>query len=195
MPARSSRSLWTVKLTGKGGTIPQARATPSGFGRASFQGRILGIDPSLRSSGLVILNVHPNQQYQLEHHSRVRPKTTHGLHGCIHRLSLALESILNTYQPNHIALEQSIYVQNMQVAQTLGAVKGAIISVASMHGFPIFEYAPLRIKQAITGRGRATKEQVRAMGLKLLGSAHSDLTLDESDALAVAFCHAFTYRI
>jgi crossover junction endodeoxyribonuclease RuvC len=84
-------------------------------------------------------------------------------------------------------------VQNFQTAQILGAARGAAIAAASMRGLPVFEYAPLRIKQAIVGAGRASKEQVARTLQSITGT---DLTscLDESDAAAVALCHAYTWR-
>jgi len=92
-----------------------------------------------------------------------------------------------------VAIEQTIYVQNFQTAQILGAARGAAIAAAAMRGLPVFEYAPLRVKQAIVGLGRASKEQVARTILSLTGT---DLgtCFDESDAAAVALCHAFTWR-
>jgi crossover junction endodeoxyribonuclease RuvC len=93
----------------------------------------------------------------------------------------------------HVALEQTIYVQNFQTAQILGAARGAAIAAASVLGKPIFEYPPLRVKQAVVGFGRADKSQVAGITRQLLRLSAA-LPLDESDAAAVAFCHAFTWR-
>ena len=103
------------------------------------------------------------------------------------------EDFIDKHQLLHVAIEQTIYVQNFQTAQILGAARGAAIAVASMRGLPVFEYAPLRIKQAVAGAGRASKEQVARTICSITGTDLID-RLDESDAAAVALCHAYTWR-
>ena len=93
----------------------------------------------------------------------------------------------------HVALEQTIYVQNFQTAQILGAARGAAISAAALQNRPVFEYPPLRVKQAVVGAGRASKEQMARTVMALLGHGRT-LALDEADAAGVALCHAFTWR-
>ena len=94
---------------------------------------------------------------------------------------------------DHVAVEETIYVQNFQTAQILGAARGVVIGIASMRGLPVFEYAPLRIKQAVVGAGRASKEQV-ARTVRDLTGVDFGTRYDESDAAATALCHAFTWR-
>jgi crossover junction endodeoxyribonuclease RuvC len=93
----------------------------------------------------------------------------------------------------HVALEQTIYVQNFQTAQILGAARGAAIAAAALQGLPVFEYPPLRVKQAVAGSGRASKEQLARTVMSLLGHGRA-LALDEADAAGVAICHAFTWQ-
>ncbi len=93
----------------------------------------------------------------------------------------------------HVALEQTIYVQNFQTAQILGAARGAAIAAAALQGLPVFEYPPLRVKQAVVGSGRASKEQLARTVMSLLGHGRT-LALDEADAAGVAICHAFTWQ-
>jgi crossover junction endodeoxyribonuclease RuvC len=93
----------------------------------------------------------------------------------------------------HVALEQTIYVQNFQTAQILGAARGAAIAAVALHDRPIFEYAPLRVKLAVVGAGRASKEQMARTVMSLLGHGRP-LSADEADAAGVALCHAFTWR-
>ncbi len=110
---------------------------------------------------------------------------------CLGEINQAVARILDTYEIDVVVLEQTIYVQNFQTAQVLGAARGAAIAAAAVEGLPVFEYPPLRVKQAVVGIGRASKIQVAKTVRSLMG--HSDvLQLDESDAVAVAICHAFT---
>ena len=92
-----------------------------------------------------------------------------------------------------MAVEQTIYVQNFQTAQILGAVRGAVIAAAAVRGFPVFEYPPLRIKQAVVGYGRASKEQLARTVVQLLGH-EKELDFDEADAAGTALCHAMTWK-
>ncbi|MEK9983194.1 MAG: crossover junction endodeoxyribonuclease RuvC, partial [Opitutae bacterium] len=105
-------------------------------------------------------------------------------------------TILNTVESSqirHVAIEDTIYVQNFQTAQAMGASRGAAIAAAAMRDIPVFEYAPLRIKQAVVGNGRASKEQV-ARTVRALLANHELLDYDEADATAAALCHAMTWR-
>jgi crossover junction endodeoxyribonuclease RuvC len=101
--------------------------------------------------------------------------------------------MLAAHPVDHVALEKTIYVQNISTAQVLGAARGAAIAAAALAGCEVFEYPPLRVKQAVVGRGHASKEQVARTVMALLGHGRS-LALDESDAAGVALCHAFTWR-
>jgi crossover junction endodeoxyribonuclease RuvC len=110
--------------------------------------------------------------------------------GEIHR---AVLSFIEGAEVRHVALEQTIFVQNFQTAQILGAARGAAMAVAALHTRPVFEYAPLRVKQAVVGAGRASKEQMARTVMALLGHGRT-LAVDEADAAGVALCHAFTWR-
>jgi crossover junction endodeoxyribonuclease RuvC len=92
-----------------------------------------------------------------------------------------------------VALEQTIYVQNFQTAQILGAARGAAIAAAAIRDLPVFEYPPMRMKQAVAGSGRASKEQLARTVMAILGHGRM-LAFDEADAAGIALCHAFTWR-
>ena len=84
-------------------------------------------------------------------------------------------------------------VQNFQTAQILGAARGAAMAAAALQECEIFEYAPLRVKQAVVGAGRASKEQMARTVMSMLGHGRT-LAFDEADAAGVALCHALTWR-
>jgi crossover junction endodeoxyribonuclease RuvC len=102
-------------------------------------------------------------------------------------------ALLADARVRHVALEQTIYVQNIRTAQILGAARGAAIAAAALGDLPVFEYPPLRVKQAVVGAGRASKEQMARTVAMLLGLGRS-LPSDEADAAGVALCHAYTWR-
>jgi crossover junction endodeoxyribonuclease RuvC len=174
-----------------------ARATASAvelFPKKAFVGIVLGIDPSLRGTGLAIIEFRAGRPPVLLRCATVsvpRGRPMAVALAAIHRAVsdyLAQESAIR-----HVALEQTIYVQNFQTAQILGAARGAAIAAAALRGLPVFEYPPLRVKQAVAGSGRASKEQLARTVRSLLGHGRA-LASDEADAAGVALCHAFTWR-
>lgn len=189
--AKSSRKLW-AEYVARGGTQAAKASTSARLG-ARFKGLILGIDPSLRGSGFAVLRVDPLHRPKVLETATLKLKPKLSMPECLGAIGNQVEDFINQHQIDHVALEQTIYVQNFQTAQILGAARGAAIAAAAMRGLPVFEYAPLRVKQAVVGAGRASKEQVARTILSLTGS-DLELRYDESDAAAVALCHAFTWR-
>jgi crossover junction endodeoxyribonuclease RuvC len=203
MARMNVRQMWAAKLAGK--PLPVALDVPGNgaasgqdsFGvraRAPFGGVVLGIDPSLRGTGLALIEFRVGRAPVLLQCQTVKVAAklpmVHAL-GEIHR---AVATMLDAAtEVRHVALEQTIFVQNFQTAQILGAARGAAISAAALRDKPVYEYAPLRVKQAVVGAGRASKEQMARTVMALLGHGRT-LALDEADAAGVALCHAFTWR-
>jgi crossover junction endodeoxyribonuclease RuvC len=191
MARKSSRKLWTEHLARKSSGKPQTE-TPTTLGKP-FSGRILGIDPSLRGSGFAVIEYRPGGQAVLLECTTLKLGPKLSMPECLGAIGNQVDDFLNQHTVDHVAIEQTIYVQNFQTAQILGAARGAAIATAAMRGLPVFEYAPLRVKQAVVGLGRASKEQVARTVLSLTGIDLGE-RFDESDAAAVALCHAFTWR-
>jgi crossover junction endodeoxyribonuclease RuvC len=162
-------------------------------GRRPFSGCILGIDPSLRGTGLALVEFAGGKPPILLSCRTVRVPAGRPMAFALGEIHRAVTAILGVAGVRHVALEQTIYVQNVRTAQILGAARGAAIAAAALHDLPVFEYPPLRVKQAVAGVGRASKEQVARSIQALLGHGRA-LASDEADAAAVAFCHAFTWR-
>ena len=100
-------------------------------------------------------------------------------------------SIIEGYLPDCMAIEAPFFGKNIQSMLKLGRAQGVAIAAAIQRQVPITEYAPSKIKMAITGNGSASKEQVAAMLRRLLGISDDDLPnfLDATDALGAAYCH------
>ena len=197
MARRSSRSLWTDKLRGvastpTGAKAPRAKkavATPAGRGCRAI---ILGIDPSLRGTGLAVIDARAEPMRLLASVTlKLGPKLAP--YECMGRIADAVEKLAREHAVTQAAIEETIYVQNFRTAQAMGASRGAALSVLARLGATVREYAPTRIKLAVTGHGAATKEQVGRM-VKAVFGLPDELPLDESDATAVALCHAYTAR-
>jgi crossover junction endodeoxyribonuclease RuvC len=154
---------------------------------------VLGIDPSLRGTGLALIEFAPSRQPVLLRCRTLKIPSSRPMSYALGEIHKAVAAFLVDFKVRHVALEQTIYVQNFQTAQILGAARGAAISAAALGGMEVFEYAPLRVKQAVTGAGRASKEQLARTVMAMLGHG-AVLAADEADAAGVALCHAFTWR-
>ena len=197
MARKSSRSLWTDKLSGVASTPTGAKAPRTRKSPASITGRgcraiILGIDPSLRGTGLAVIDARAEPMRLLASVTlKLGPKLE--AYECLGRIADAVEKLVRQHTVTHASIEETIYVQNFRTAQAMGASRGAALSVLARLGVKVGEYAPTRIKLAVAGHGAAKKEQVGRMVRNVLGLS-AELALDESDAAAAALCHAFTAR-
>ncbi|MES2417183.1 MAG: crossover junction endodeoxyribonuclease RuvC [Bacteroidota bacterium] len=107
---------------------------------------------------------------------------------CIFEKTIGL---LEAYKPDVLAIEAPFYGKNIQVMLKLGRAQGIAMAAALSKNIPVTEYAPRKIKQSITGKGTASKEQVAAMLQRLLNFKETPEFLDATDGLAVAVCHSF----
>jgi crossover junction endodeoxyribonuclease RuvC len=198
MARPSSRSLWTAKLSG--GALPASpgparrprKAAVVASGARGRRAIILGIDPSLRGTGLAVIDSR-REPMRLLASLTVRLPAKLEPFECLGRIADAVEQLTREHGVTEAAIEETIYVQNFRTAQAMGASRGAALSVLARLGAKVGEYAPKRIKMAVTGHGAASKEQVGRMIKAALGLA-AELPLDESDAAAAALCHAYTAK-
>lgn len=202
MPRMNVRQMWAAKLAGR--PLPAAQAIPrAGAGsaqastgvraRAPFAGLVLGVDPSLRGTGLALVEFAAGRSPVLLRCQTVRVPERRPMAEALAEIHRSVTGFLDGRGVRHVALEQTIYVQNIRTAQILGAARGAAIAAAALQDLPVFEYPPLRVKQAVVGFGRASKEQMARTVMALLGHGRP-LAADEADAAGVALCHAFTWR-
>jgi crossover junction endodeoxyribonuclease RuvC len=103
-----------------------------------------------------------------------------------------LPSVLERWRPEEVAIEQVFVSRNASSALKLGQARGAAISAIVIQDIPVFEYTPAAVKQGLVGNGRAEKEQVQHM-VNVILSLQGQRAFDESDALAVALCHAHSH--
>ncbi len=97
--------------------------------------------------------------------------------------------LLDYYNPDSVAIEDIFYSKNVKSTIKLGYVKGAIFLAAIHRGIKVVEYEPTKVKSTVTGNGRATKDSVRKMINCLIDNLPEIKHTDESDALAIAYCH------
>ena len=154
--------------------------------------RVLGIDPSLQSTGFGIVEEYAGRLLPIAY-GVIKPTAKLPLHLKLAEIKSELEELIRTYGPAEASVENPFYAQNMKTALLLGQVRGAVLIAVAGTGCGLAEYSALEIKKAVTGYGQADKEQVRTMVRSLLGIDDDRIPLDASDALAAAICHLNTH--
>jgi crossover junction endodeoxyribonuclease RuvC len=154
--------------------------------------KILGIDPSLRSTGYGVIEATGNQFTCLDHGEIKNPASLLPSR-CLVKISDIVTGLIDRHRPEVMAIEGLVYVQNTRIGFTLGQVRGVIIAAAAKAGMEIYEYAPRKVKQSVTGQGAAGKSQVAHMIKAQLGLPVAP-PADAADALAMAICHAQSCR-
>lgn len=150
--------------------------------------RVLGIDCGGQATGLGLIES-DGRRHRVLIHTVVRAAAGEAFPQRLQRIHAAITQAIVEHRPEWVAIEDIFYAENVRSALKLGHVRGVAMQAAAAQGVGVAEYTPLAVKSALTGYGRAGKEQVRHMVARLLGIEEKGLALDASDALAVAICH------
>jgi len=151
---------------------------------------ILGIDPGTTVMGFGVLLVEGQRLRLLEAGTiRFPAEDDHTLK--LRAIFTGTLDIIDRHHPDELAIEAQFFGKNVQSMLKLGRAQGVAIAAALQRELAVVEYAPKRVKQSITGNGNATKEQVAAMLLSILGVKELPASTDATDAVAVAVCHHF----
>ena len=150
--------------------------------------RILAIDPSLRSTGFAVLERLAGGKVRALEYGAIQNPAKLLASSCLVAIHDRLEAVIQRHEPECMAVEAIIFVQSHRTAITLGAARGAAILAAARRGLPLFEYSPTDVKQAVVGRGGASKDQVAFMVRALLGLTETPQA-DAADALAIGLTH------
>ncbi len=153
---------------------------------------ILGVDPGSRYAGWGVIsqpgaNSNTGEPVYLGHGVLILGETD-PLPQRLGRLLAAFRDIVEQYRPECLAVEQVFMAKNADSAFKLGHARGVILAIAGSFGLPVFEYATRHVKKALTGNGAASKEQIQWV-IEQLFSLRTE-SLDATDALALAVCHA-----
>jgi crossover junction endodeoxyribonuclease RuvC len=149
--------------------------------------RVLGIDTSLRSTGVAVVESRGTALAAVEYDT-LRIPAAASLSECLRRLADGIGETIGRTAPDAVAIEGVFYCKNVKTAILLGEARGAVIAACAARAVPVYEYEPRRIKQALVGFGGAEKAQVRMMAMRLLG-LDVEPQEDAGDALALAICH------
>lgn len=155
--------------------------------------RIMGIDPGTNYMGYGIIEVEGRQLRSVV----MGDIDLHTMSDPYRKLRYIFERVgklIDDYAPQEVALESPFFGTNVQSMLKLGRAQGVAMAAALSRDKEVFEYAPTRIKQAITGSGAASKEQVAAIVKSMLKLEYMPRRLDATDGMAVAMCHYYTAR-
>lgn len=168
-------------------TPPDSRAAAGLEAPVTGPLRVLGVDTSLRCSGLAVVE-RVGGRLSVLYRGVVKSASGSSVATALARLHEETGRLIETFSPGEAAIEGIFFCKNVRTAVTLGEARGVVIAACARASVPVFEYAPRRVKQGLVGRGAAGKEQVRRMVMALLGMT-DEPTEDEADALAIALCH------
>ena len=154
--------------------------------------RVLGIDCGGEFTGFGVVEQTPDQRLICVECGAVRLSPRDPLPRRLKRIFDDLGAVIERHEPAMVAIEDVFYAANAKTALKLGQVRGVAMLVAAHFGLEVAEYAPLSIKSAVVGYGRADIVQVQQMVVRLLKLPEPPDTFDASDALAIAICHLHT---
>lgn len=165
---------------------------------------IMGVDPGTVVTGYGLIRITGGRVQLIAHGALRLDRYRHDQLARLKRIFDTISALLDEFAVQELAVEAPFFGTNVQSMLKLGRAQGVVMAAALARSLAVYEYPPARVKQSVTGRGAASKEQVRQMVLRLLPefaqqeksrSARGDaspLSLDTTDALAVALCHVHT---
>lgn len=150
---------------------------------------ILGIDPGTATTGYGVIKKSKNNLECLDYGCiKTDPKFSAGER--LKRINLELSRLIKNYKPGVLAIESVFFFKNLKTAMPVSQAKGVILFTAAKYKVPAREFTPLQIKAALTGYGRAEKQQVQKMITLILKLKEVPKPDDAADALAAAVCCA-----
>ena len=150
--------------------------------------RVIGVDPGLTITGFGILD-YKGGQIRTVAFGTIKPPVKESLPNRLEYLNSHMTELLEKFEPNAFAIEDTFFSQNVKSALLLGQARGVLLLAAASKGIPSMDYAPRKVKQSVVGNGAADKTQVQYMVQQILKMDEPPKPLDVSDALAIGLCH------
>ena len=154
---------------------------------------ILGVDPGTIVTGYGLIE-YTNNKFNRIDHGVIKLPSSKSLAEKLEIIYDELDRLLKYYKPNEFVIETAFYGKNVQSVLKIGYARGVSLLAAIHNKVPTNEYSPREVKQAVVGKGAASKQQVNYMVMTILNSKKIKFKPDESDALAIALCHAFRLK-
>lgn len=154
---------------------------------------ILGVDPGTIITGYGVIDFGKND-FKLIANGCIKLPSQKGLPEKLEIIYNELVKLIDIYKPDEFAIETAFYGKNVQSAMKIGYARGVSLLAAVHNNVPASEYSPGEVKKAVVGKGSASKNQVGYMVKAILNLKRANFKPDESDALAIALCHAFRLK-
>jgi crossover junction endodeoxyribonuclease RuvC len=154
--------------------------------------RVLGIDCGSEITGYAVVEKSPAETLYCVTCGAIRLAHRDPLSVRLKKVVEELSKVIEAHVPTKVAIEDVFYAVNVKSALKLGHVRGVALLAAATYGLEVSEYAPLAIKSAVVGYGRAEKSQVQQMVMRLLNLPAPPEPPDVADALAIAICDLHT---
>lgn len=155
--------------------------------------RVLGIDPGFGRCGIAVMDDSSSSQ-ELVFSTCVETQSTSPFSERILDIAREIERVIGMFHPDAVALEEVFFSKNQKTAIQVAEVRGMILYLAVKNSIAVTEYNPGRVKIAVTGDGRADKEQVKHMVRRIVRMDERERLDDEYDAVALCVAHLSEYR-
>ncbi|MGB9692880.1 MAG: crossover junction endodeoxyribonuclease RuvC [Candidatus Sumerlaeaceae bacterium] len=155
--------------------------------------RIMGIDPGLAHTGYGVIEFTGSESRMLVM-GEIVTRADAALALRLQEIHDRLHAVIEAWQPEAVAVESLFFCTNVRTAIAVAQARGVALLATATANVPLFEYTPLEIKLAVSGYGKATKEQMQKMVRAILGLREEPRTSHAADALAAALCHAHSQR-
>jgi crossover junction endodeoxyribonuclease RuvC len=153
--------------------------------------RILGIDPGLTRCGIAIIDISATRAISLAHVGVLQTPSTMPLAQRLLSIQSGLKAVIAAHKPDRLALERVFAQHNVRTVMGTAQVSGVVLAEAAASGLAIDLHTPSEVKAAVTGSGRANKQQVANMVGKIVSLPEGKLLPDATDAVAIAICNAW----
>lgn len=150
---------------------------------------VLGIDPGTAATGYGVVERTGSSLRALDY-GCLETLSSQDLPQRLLEIHRGVAELIETHHPELVGVERLFFNRNVMTAFSVGQARGVVLLAAAEHGVPVFEYGPHEVKMAVTGYGRAAKDQVQRMVQAVLGMPVLPRPDDAADALAVAICLA-----
>lgn len=154
---------------------------------------ILGVDTALRCTGYGVVEMQ-GKRFSVIDCGVIKNDRKSSHSECLRRLAGGIRQVAEEHPPDVASIEGSFYFKNAKTAMVLGMARGTVISTLATLDIQCYEYAPTKAKQAITGYGRAPKDQVAQVMSAMLTLNVTDIPDDSTDALSLCICHGMMVR-
>ena len=151
--------------------------------------RVLGVDPGLTRCGIGVVDGRPGRQLTAVAVEVVRTPADLTTAERLVRIEVVLTEWIERHQPDAVAVERVFSQHNLRTVMGTAQASGVALVVAARRGIPVAMHTPSEVKAAVTGSGRAGKQQVTTMVTRLLRLTERPTPADAADALALAICH------